>query len=399
MDKKRPIVYITRDIERALGMDPGSDYLVITNDTAQGRQAQELFPTGVMLVSDPRGTLDTFDLLSLPETARAIESRNADIVVFQNTPRIERLAIEKEWRLVNPLAELSRKIEEKVSQVNWLNEDARLLPPHITSPLKDISFQGKKCVLQFNHSHTGQGTFIIESEDGLEEFKRKFPERECRIVDFVEGPVFTMNVVVADSTLLGSTSYQITGLKPFTDLPFSTIGNDWGLPLSILSNEERLRIDDIARTVADRMRKEGWRGLFGIDVIQDENTRDIYLLEINARQPASTTFESKLQRANGISPTLFEAHLSALTTLDAPGIATDVEILGRIEDGAQIVQRVTTAKPSVDVTKLKTQGFSVTTYENTESNKELFRIQSNEGIMGFHNTLGERGKIIQSCIS
>jgi hypothetical protein len=392
MDKKRPIVYITRDIERALGMDPSDSYIVISNDNAQGRKAKNAHPEGVILIDDPRGQLDTFDLMSLPQVASEIESRDADAVVFQNNPRIERLAIERGWRLVNPLAELAKRIEEKVSQVSWLNEDAKLLPPHMVSLVKDVSFEGKKFVLQFNHSHTGQGTFIIDSAEQLTEFKAKFPERECRIVDFIEGPVFTLNVVVGETeTTLGATSYQITGLSPFTDLPFSTIGNDWGLPRAVVSEGERGAIDHIARVIADRMRRNGWRGLFGIDVVQDAKTRDIFLLEINARQPASAVFESTLQREEGISPTIFEAHLSAL-------VGKAAGATGRISDGAQIVARVTTEPRAVDTQALLARDLSVTAYENTEHNKELFRIQSNRGIMSAHNTLGELGAFIRSCI-
>jgi predicted ATP-grasp superfamily ATP-dependent carboligase len=399
MDKKRPIVYITRDIERALGVDPSDSYIVISNDNAQGKLAKAAHPEGVKIIADSRGTLDTFDLMSLPQVANEIESRDANVVVFQNNPRIERLAIERGWRLVNPLAELAKRIEEKVSQVSWLNEDAKLLPPHMVAKVKEVSFEGKKFVLQFNHSHTGQGTFIIESAEQLNEFKAKFPDRECRIVDFVEGPVFTMNVAVGETeTILGATSYQITGLEPFTDLPFSTIGNDWGLPRAVVSDVERGAIDHIARVIAERMRKEGWRGLFGIDVVQDAKTRDIFLLEINARQPASAVFESTLQREAGMSPTIFEAHIAALTgEACVPGTSADSKA-GRISDGAQIVSRVTKEPRAVDVQALSARGLSVTTYENAEHNKELFRIQSNKGIMSAHNTLGELGTFIRSCI-
>jgi predicted ATP-grasp superfamily ATP-dependent carboligase len=395
MDKKRPIVYITRDIERALGVNPSDSYIVVSNDNAQGRKAKNVHSEGIILIADARGTLDTFGLMSLPQIANEIEGRDANVVVFQNNPRIERLAIERGWRLVNPLAELAKKIEEKVSQVGWLNEDAKLLPPHTVAQVKDVSFEGKKFVLQFNHSHTGQGTFVIESAGQLADFKAKFPNRECRIVDFVEGPVFTLNVVVGETeTVLGATSYQITGLPPFTDLPFSTIGNDWGLPRAILSEGERGAIDHIARIIAERMRRDGWRGLFGIDVVQDAKTRDIFLLEINARQPASAVFESTLQRGAGISPTIFETHIAALTG----GSLVSADTAGRISDGAQIVSRVTKEPRAVDTQALSARGLSVTAYENAEHNKELFRIQSNKGIMSAHNTPGELGTFIRSCI-
>ena len=87
------------------------------------------------------------------------------------------------------------------------------------------------------------------------------------------------------------------------------------------------------------MSESGWKGLFGIDVIYDEERDQFKLIEINARQPASTTYESQLQskfRGHGLTgSTIFEAHLAALT--DSPLTEKQIEI----NDGAQIVQRVT----------------------------------------------------------
>ena len=95
--------------------------------------------------------------------------------------------------------------------------------------------------------------------------------------------------------LLGNISYQITGLKPFTDLPFSTIGNDWALPHKYLSKKQISQYKKIATDVGLKLQKAGWKGLFGIDVVVDDKTNKLYLLEINCRQPASTTYESQLQ--------------------------------------------------------------------------------------------------------
>src|SRR5690242_3478977 len=105
MEKKRPIVYITRDIERALGMEPSARYLVISNDTPYGKEVQKKHPEHVRLVtSDTGALLDTFDLLALPSVAAFIAERNARIMVFQNNPRIERLSHERGWTLLNPSA-------------------------------------------------------------------------------------------------------------------------------------------------------------------------------------------------------------------------------------------------------------------------------------------------------
>jgi predicted ATP-grasp superfamily ATP-dependent carboligase len=391
---KKPLVYVARDIERALGMEPGrqggADYFVVSNDTPYGREVQAKHPDHVILVGRPADAdvLDTFDLLSLPEVQNVIDAHDADVLVFQNTPRIERLCVQRGWRLLNPSAELARRVEEKVSQVAWLAEDAKLLPPFAIATAKDVAFAGKKFVLQWNHAHTGEGTHIIESAEQLQKIKDKFQYRECRVTDFIDGPVFTVNAVVGREIAVGNPSYQITGLAPFTDLPFSTVGNDFALPQK--PEYESLRIDtvSIAQTIGARLKKFGWKGLFGIDVIYDPKTKKTYLLEINARQAASAVFESKLQG----SPSIFEAHVAALIGESLPSSLSAVS-------GAQIVQRVTNAKRTVDVSALRAKNLSVMEYQNDMHNKELFRIQSAAGIMKSHGTPNDVGTFISSCIN
>src|SRR5665213_2049491 len=111
MELPKPIVYVTRDKERALGMEEDENYAIISN--------QKDAPL-----------LDTYELLQtekVEETMR--ERKGAAILVFQNTARIERLCAEKKWPLLNPFADLSKKIEEKISQYEWLGDLQKYLPP------------------------------------------------------------------------------------------------------------------------------------------------------------------------------------------------------------------------------------------------------------------------------
>ncbi len=392
---KKPLVYVTRDIERALGMEPGGDYSIVSNDTAYGRQVQSAHPESVTLLKGG-STLDTYELLELPEAQAMLDGGKADLVVFQNTPRIERLAQERGWSLLNPSAELAKRVEEKVSQVAWLGEDTSLLPPHRIAALKDVRYEGAKFVLQFNHSHTGQGTFVIESAEQLAPLAAKFPDRQCRVTRFVEGPVFTVNAVVDETVVVGNPSYQITGVPPFTDLPFSTVGNDWSLARRDEYEGVYEAVRQMALKVGLRLKSEDWHGLFGIDAIYDEMSGKTYLLEINARQPASAVYESALQkRAAPDKASLFEMHISALC-------GSLIPVAGYYSKpimGAQIVRRVTSREPRGDVEALAERGLDVIAYENSEPNKELYRVQASAGIMERHKKLGELGNFIATCLN
>ena len=184
-----------------------------------------------------------------------------------------------------------------------------------------------------------------------------------------------------------------------TDNEYSTIGNDWSAAATSLTQNDRATMEAMTAEIGARMQAEGWRGLFGVDAIKDEKSGRMYLIEVNARQPASTTFESALQEAarkNGASGlTTFEAHLRALQ-----GLPIDQDMIA-VTDGAQVIQRVTKKVQSIfeDIREiLEKTGYKVVVYQNTAMNSDLIRIQSDHGIMESHGAWNARGKEIAEAI-
>jgi hypothetical protein len=392
---KKPLVYVVPDIERALGREPGGDYFVITNRTPYAESVAKKYPDNVYLID---GAYATSELLALPEVIKNIHLHDADVMVFIGNATAERAANAHGLRLIHPKAKLASQIEGKISQIEWLGPLASLLPKYKVGPLKNFHYDGYPLILQFGFSHTGEGTHLIDSEEKLARFQDKFPKRLARTLRYIDGEVFTVNAVVAgDTTLVGNISFQITGLAPFADLPYSTVGNDWALPQKILSPGQLTEIRSMAESVGKRLGEAGWRGLFGIDVICETKTGKIYLIEINARQPASTTLESQLQKKAGDGLTVFDAHIRALRGEKNVGTLQD------IHDGAQIVQRVTKSRNKktlhVDTDMIEMAGFGVIRYENDEPNSDLVRITSSTGIMSSPTTLNTHGKTISSSLS
>lgn len=404
------IIYVSREIERALGTEPSESYHIVSNKTPYGETVEKQHPDSITLVEcPPDKLLGTTDLLNRPETSELI-SDDARLLVFKNTLRVEAAAMAHKWQLLNPPASLSERIENKLSQLRWLGPLAKLyLPSHGAKVAKYIAWRpegragaGKTetpFIVQWAHGHTGDGTMLVRSADDLKAIQEKFPERMARVSAFVDGPSFTVNVVVTpERIMMGNTSYQITGLPPFTDNTFSTIGNDWGAAKAFLSAADSQTIKAITQEIGRKMQVDGWKGLFGIDFIRDRNGR-MYLIEVNARQPASTTFESALQEearekgARGL--TTFEAHLRALL-----GQPMDQDLI-EISDGAQVIQRVTKHVQSVfdDAAKsLEKKGYLIVSYQNTSPNSDLLRIQSATSIMEAHGSFNARGREIAEAI-
>ena len=410
----RTIVYVTRDIERALGMMPNKYYRIITNRTPDSESVKEQFSEFITLIdpqNDPRTVateslkiqdlLDTNQLLETSTMSKLMAEIGTDaaILVFKNTTLIESICKKNGWPLLNPSANLAEKIENKITQIEWLDElGKKYLPSHIVAPTKDLIWKKEPLIIQWAHGHTGDGTILVNSGEELAALQAKFPERPSRATSFVVGPSFTLNIVTTpNGVYTGNISYQITGLPPFTDNPFSTIGNDWSLPHTLLSENEILSIEDMAREIGTKMSQEGWCGMCGIDIIRDQERGQIFLIEINARQPASTTFESFLQqenRRNGVvGVTIFEAYITALL---GDKIESPIVI---INDGAQIIKRVTKDSKTLStdeevVGSLELAGYRTIQYSNTEYNSDQLRIQSMKGVMEAHGKFNARGKEI-----
>ena len=415
----RPVVYVTRDIERALGLPLNTaGYHIISNETPFAKPIAEKYPS-ILLVKSER-LLDTHELLARPEVQSYLaELATPAVLVFKPTRLIERLAARSLWRLLNPSADLAGRVEEKISQVEWLGALRKYLPPHEILPARLLAWENKPFILQFNRAHTGSGTLLITAAGELSTIQSTYPDRPVRRTEYVPGPMFTSNNVVADSAILhGNISYQITGLPPYTDQPFATVGNDWGYAREFFAaakNGEELlsKYREIVDKVGAKLRADGWKGLFGIDVAVREDGRDLYLIEINARQPASTTYESKLQewafsasgqetdRKSAARPiTTFAAHLASLLGLDLTGYE-----LIPVASGAQIIRRQTAAR-NLDQDeiagrgeKLRAAGYTVVTYANSKPGTDLIRTQSREQIISAHGQLNARGKEIANLVS
>ena len=379
---KRRLFYVCRDIERAVGVDLTlPNYYIIANYSEFSAKLAQQHPN-IILIKE-KEQLDTGDLLAHKQVENTIK-KNDFVLVFKSNTLIETQCQKNGWKLLNPNSKLADKVESKISQVKWLGKLEKYLPPHKIDICENVQWNGKPFILQFNHSHTGSGTLYIDSDKKLSDLKSKFAKREVRITDFIQGPVFTNNNAVwGNKILTGNISYQITGLSPFTDNEFATIGNDWALPHKILSKKQILQYKKIATEIGKKLKKDGWKGLYGVDIIMDTKSGQLYLLEINARQPASTTCESLLQKMgakSGVST--FEAHLASLLGV------TDKNKLTEVSDGAQIIQRVTDKNNKVQTLAIKDNpGINVIKYNNTSPGSDLIRWQFSKGLMKEHNVL------------
>ncbi len=389
-----PIIYVTRDLERAIGMSPDTTgYFIIANNTPFGKTLSAK-NSNILLVDDNK-ILSTAKLLLRDEVIKYIDEHGGRVVQFKPSAQSERIIENHKWLSLNPQVSLANKVEEKISQIAWLHDLAEFLPKFTVKYGRELNDEDIGRIAQFNHAHSGEGTLLLDQEK-INFIRTTYANRLVKVSEFISGATYTNNnIVTKDKIYHGSINYQITGLPPFTDNPYTTIGNDWSLPNHTLSINAKLEFMVLAREIGHKLQQDGWRGIYGLDIMISDDEK-IYLIEINARQTASTTYESYLQRRDKTKINTFAMHLLSLNDQEI------TEELAEVKEGAQIILRnqenVIFDKIDDCVLKLKKLNLNVIKYNNHKSGSELLRIQSETGLMKNTKELNDLGHNIYNII-
>ncbi|MBN1331829.1 ATP-grasp domain-containing protein [Candidatus Dojkabacteria bacterium] len=309
--KDSSLFYISNDPERALGLEGLVDsYHIICVDDSNLLEGLKTAGIKYFSLEEQTGELNSLyrnssKLLLEEDTRKYIEKNKKALNYFQTfkiSSRFEKL-IEGEifdGKLLNTNSDLNRLFEEKISQYKALNNDGIQFPKTIIGRLADLKYKslkkqiGEKLVLQFNRGHTGQGTLFLHREDDFNNIQAEFPERIVRIAEFVNGKAYTVNTCIyMGNVYIAGLSYQITGEKGLTNFEGGTVGNDFNYREGFSEQTYNQLYTQVSK-IGERMAENGYRGLFGVDMILD-NDGKIFIIEINARQPASIPFATKLQ--------------------------------------------------------------------------------------------------------
>ncbi len=309
-ENKSPIFFVCNDPERALGLENVLDdyHIVCTDNNPFLKTAKEKNVKFFSLAKEEKKANPIFrnsnKLLQHHEVQKYIEENTPkdikpNIIVFKVSLQIEKTCEKLGYNLLNTTSALNKKFELKISQYNSLKTLQTCFPKTIISTLNNTTFSklkkalGEKMVIQYNRGHTGNSTVFIENEKDYVREKKKFRNRLARIAQYIEGDVYTLNACITRFGIVyGGISYQITGIEEFTSKKGGTIGNDWQYPEKITKKNQN-KIKEMLSKLEKELLAKGYKGMFGVDFIITPKEK-IHLIEINARQPASTPMHTKL---------------------------------------------------------------------------------------------------------
>lgn len=313
-----PIFYITNDPERAFGPEKLlENYHIICSDHNQTVEYLIKDKVKVFCIEKAIGLKNTVKrnsnrILNNDFVKKYIDRNSTkgkrNLMVFKIAPSIEKSAYNLGFKILNTSSELNRTFEYKISQYMQFKNWPINFPKTEVLKLKYCDYDllkekfGCPFVIQFDRGHTGGGTIFVRNGKILNELVQKFPERIVKVTEFIKGPSFTINACVTRFGIVwGGLSYQITGIAECTTQEGGTVGNDW-LFASKYEEPIRSQVYNYTRLIGEKMKAEGFLGLFGVDFILDEKKENIYVIEVNARQSASIPMHSKLLISRDIIP-------------------------------------------------------------------------------------------------
>lgn len=306
--KDSPIFYITADYERALGLERLlRNYHIVS---LYNKDLNLLRHNNINVFSIDKNDIKATEIIqneSVIEHIRDNSENQPYIQTFKNSERFESRVLNIGATLLNDTYINNIKFERKIDQYNELIKYKVNFPETYIVVLGEVNYEeltrkfGKEFVLQFNLGHTGSGTYFIKDSKEYESLQLKFPKRIARISKKIVGNTYTVNGCIYNRNVYFSgLSLQITGIEPYANTSSATIGNDWVYARTKLQNSKESILNHLMK-VGNALSENNYRGLFGIDFIVDRNN-EIFIIEVNARQPASIPMNTKLQLMKGQIP-------------------------------------------------------------------------------------------------
>ncbi len=210
--------------------------------------------------------------------------------------------------------------------------------PHCTKEKVRAFFEahGPSVVQEFGETG-GMGTTVLKSGEELNSLPADVFYGPRRLTVFIRGIDCACSGCIVDNTLIVSwTRAMIVGCPGVATQPVHYCGNDWNVEIP---KEGVMALQKATEHIGKVLLRRGYRGIFGVDAIWDDEWGEAFVLEINPRILGATQLHSLLQMEHNLPPFLGLHLLSFLKE----GVRIDQRAVQAIRDtplhGAQLILR------------------------------------------------------------
>jgi biotin carboxylase len=267
-------------------------------------------------------------LLRDREVQRFMESRSPSglrpmvaMVFFDE--ETEGICRELDYNLILPSDELRRRLDSKIVTTRLGEEAGAPSVPNVLghadsygrlSELASDAGLGSDLVVQTPYGDSGKTTFFITSESDWARDSDNIIGEELKIMKRINNHAAAVEAVnTSHGTVVGPFMTDLTGYPELTPYRGGWCGND--LFPEALSEAHRATAISHVRRLGDRLRQEGYKGFFEIDVLIDMDSDEVYLGELNPRISGASSMTNVTAGAYADIP-LFLFHLLEFMDVD-----------------------------------------------------------------------------------
>lgn len=221
-----------------------------------------------------------------------------------------------------PSAEMRNFMDNKVN-TNRIAEKAGVpCVPNVLSKVESYehltnvsSHLGNDLVVQTPFGDSGHTTFFISNEEDWNKYADEIvKEKEVKVMKRINCRGSAIEACVTrHGTIVAPLMTELVGFKDLTPYKGGWCGNE--IYSGAFNATIRKKASEYTQLFGDQLRKEGYKGYFELDFLIDQDTKDIYLGELNPRITGASSITNHAVFALSDMP-LFLFHL--LEYMDQP---------------------------------------------------------------------------------
>ncbi|NGO72125.1 ATP-grasp domain-containing protein [Streptomyces boncukensis] len=213
-------------------------------------------------------------------------------------------------RLLAPSPAVTARAADKIDSLPLLAEAGVAVVDHVLIPATGRQpaetywpAHWERAVLQRRENNLiGQGTVALHERAQLTAALERWRGRALRLSRLVPGMSLTVSAcAAADRTVVSAVSHQLVGLPELTPGWGTHCGNQLLAPRD-LPGGLYTRTRTCARAVGDVLRRHGYRGVFGLDLLVDGDK--VAVVEINPRFQTVLSLVQAAEARAGLLPSL-----------------------------------------------------------------------------------------------
>ena len=320
----RPIFFVGPTAFNLLGIDRwvrNFEYLVYY-DSWDGTRPRVFTPRDKPYVAFESSEEINNYLLRDPEVQEHSASRvgssgaPAMIAMVFFDEETEQICADLGYELILPRDSLRRHLDSKIVTTRLGEEAGAPSVPNVLgradsyaelSKMAANAGLGSDLVVQTPYGDSGKTTFFITEEEDWDRNVDDLVGEELKVMKRINNRAAAVEAVnTRHGTIVGPFMTDLTGYPELTPYKGGWCGND--LFPEALSEEHRATAIEHVRRLGDRLRQEGYRGFFEVDVLVDLDSDNVYLGELNPRISGASSMTNVTAGAYADVP-LFLFHL------------------------------------------------------------------------------------------